>query len=230
MSRRRGTCHDVGVFESPTHFLLHHYGRPGDFELISSAAHRTEDALRALEAGDHEKAHALWDAVDGDALLEAWNSSNTRIRELGPKWSLDRPDPIGPPGRFVNATLARTVYERDSYRCRYCNLPVFTRAHGSRIRALIKAVPGLTPGMRVEGNALVGTGKNGGIRNIDYAKLLWSMAAPDHVFPRSLGGDATFDNLVTACSGCNYGKGELTLGQMNVRHPKGRTSRSLRTN
>ncbi len=115
--------------------------------------------------------------------------------------------------------MAKRIYERDGYRCRYCGMPVFARWKGSRIRQLIAAFPDLTPGMRVVGNSLLGTGKNGGIRNVEYQKILWSMAAPDHVFPRSLGGDASFDNLVTSCSGCNYGKVDLTLEQMGVRPP-----------
>ena len=212
-------CHDGGVFESPTHFLLHHYGRPGDLELVTASAHRTEQALRAIESGDTEAARSLWSRVDGTALLETWNRWNEQIRILGPKWSLERPDPIGPPGRTVSTSMARKIYERDSYRCRYCGLPVFTRYKGSRIHQLIRQFPDLTPGLRFEVNTLKGTGQAGAIKNVDYAKFLWSMAAPDHVFPQSLGGDATFDNVVTSCSGCNYGKGDLTLEQIGVRVP-----------
>ena len=208
------------MFVSPMHFLLHHYGRPGDLELVVGSAQRTEAALVALESGRPEKAHELWKSVDGPALLQAWDSWNEQIRLLGPRWKTDRPEPIGPPGGFVTASMAKRIYERDGYRCRYCGMPVFTRWKGSRIRQLIAAFPDLTPGMRVVGNSLLGTGKNGGIRNVDYQKILWSMAAPDHVFPRSLGGDATFDNLVTSCSGCNYGKVDLTLEQMGVRPPR----------
>jgi 5-methylcytosine-specific restriction endonuclease McrA len=202
------------------HFLLHHYGRPGDLEFVRDAAERTEQALQSFEAGNAEQAHDLWASVDGPKLLETWDSWNEQIRLLGPRWSLDRPQPIGPPGGVVTATMAKRIYERDRYRCRYCGMPVFTRWKGSRIRNLISAFPDLTPGMRVVGNSLVGTGKNGGLCNVDYQKILWSMAAPDHVFPRSLGGDATFENLVTSCSGCNYGKGELALEQMKVRPPR----------
>jgi hypothetical protein len=208
------------MFESPMHFLLHHYGQPGDLEFVRDAAERTEQALQSFEAGNADQAHDLWASVDGPRLLETWDSWNEQIRLLGPRWSLDRPQPIGPPGGVVTPSMAKLIYERDGYRCRYCGMPVFTRWKGSRIRNLISAFPDLTPGMRVVGNSLVGTGKNGGLRNVDYQKILWSMAAPDHVFPRSLGGDATFENLVTSCSGCNYSKVDLTLDQMYVRPPR----------
>lgn len=35
----------------------------------------------------------------------------------------------------------------------------------------------------------------------------------DHVIPRSAGGPDTLDNLVTACAGCNFGKGARLLEQ-----------------
>jgi 5-methylcytosine-specific restriction endonuclease McrA len=116
--------------------------------------------------------------------------------------------------------MAKRIYQRDNYRCRYCGMLVFDRSKGGRIRQLIAAFPALTPGLHLDGEILKGTGKNGSIRNVDYSKLLWSMAAADHVFPRSLGGDASPENLVTSCSGCNYGKGDLSLEQMDVSPPQ----------
>ena len=34
----------------------------------------------------------------------------------------------------------------------------------------------------------------------------------DHKHPYSQGGETTFDNLITACSGCNLGKGDFVAG------------------
>ena len=39
----------------------------------------------------------------------------------------------------------------------------------------------------------------------------------DHIFPRRLGGAYTWDNLVTACPGCNHRKGSRTLQQAGLR-------------
>lgn len=36
----------------------------------------------------------------------------------------------------------------------------------------------------------------------------------DHIYPRSKGGGNTWDNLVTACSGCNSVKGDRTLEEI----------------
>jgi hypothetical protein len=99
-------------------------------------------------------------------------------------------------------------------------MPVFTRFRRSRIHQLIEAFPELTPGLHLDNGSLKGSGKNGAIKNVDYAKFLWSMAAPDHIVPRSHGGLTDMDNLVTSCSGCNYSKMDLTLEQMKVNPPK----------
>jgi 5-methylcytosine-specific restriction endonuclease McrA len=39
----------------------------------------------------------------------------------------------------------------------------------------------------------------------------------DHVMPRHLGGDHSWDNLVTACPPCNHRKGGRTLEQVQMR-------------
>ena len=207
------------VFESPTHFFLHHYGQPGDLDLVMNAAMSAESALLALENGDRDQAERLWRSVDGAALLSAWDSSNKRCKELGPKWSLQRPVAVATRDKPANSSIAQKVYARDGYRCRYCGSPVFARNKGSRILKLIDAFPEQTPTLTIVNGSLHGSGKSGAIRNVDYAKFLWSYAAPDHVKPRSLGGLTNMKNLVTSCSGCNYSKMDLTLEQMDVIHP-----------
>ena len=39
----------------------------------------------------------------------------------------------------------------------------------------------------------------------------------DHVYPKHLGGPHSWENLVTACSGCNHQKGGRTLEQAGMR-------------
>ncbi len=55
----------------------------------------------------------------------------------------------------------------------------------------------------------------------------------DHVVPRSLGGQSTWENLVACCKGCNHKKGNSTLPESNlhlIREPRSfslHTSRQL---
>jgi len=42
----------------------------------------------------------------------------------------------------------------------------------------------------------------------------------DHVIPRRLGGNHTWENLVTACASCNHHKGGRTITQVGLQLPK----------
>lgn len=44
-----------------------------------------------------------------------------------------------------------------------------------------------------------------------------SIATIDHIIPRSRGGGATWQNLVTACSSCNRRKGSQLLSEVGMR-------------
>ncbi len=207
------------MFQSPMHFYIHHYGTENDLELITRGALDIQAAIEALEAGKVEKARQLWVKVKGEDLLETWNNQNKQAKKIGPKSKTLTESPIGPKTKAVTPSLAKKIYERDNYRCRYCSLPVFTRWKKSPILKLIETFTEESKPLRIVNGSMHGTGKSGALRNCDYAKFLWSLAACDHVFPRSLGGATDETNLVTSCSGCNYSKGNLTLKQMDVKSP-----------
>ena len=209
------------MFNSPIEFFQFHYGEPGDIEVVFSAAIATNEAIIAFENGNKDLARQKWKSVDGDKLIHLWNVGITNCKLRGKKWAdSEKPEFDGPIAKQVSESLAKKVYLRDDCICRYCDMPVFTRFRRSRIHQLIEAFPELTPGLHLDNGSLKGSGKNGAIKNVDYAKFLWSMAAPDHVIPRSHGGLTDMGNLVTSCSGCNYSKGDLTLEQMGVQWPK----------
>lgn len=204
------------MFKSPLHFYVHKYGTENDLELINRSALDTQAAIAAFERGDMELARSLWEGVDGEALLGAWNGQVEQFKKVGKTWKERRAIARGEKTPSVGEALARRIYEMDGYRCVYCELPVFTKWEGSPLFLLIQAFPDLTPNLRIENRRLKGTGKGGALRNVDYAKFLWSLAACDHIFPSSQGGATDESNLVTSCSGCNYSKGDLTLDQMEV--------------
>ena len=209
------------MFKSPIESYNAHYKIDIDLGFLLTAAHSTYEAIVAIEMEDLGVARQKWESVDGEALLKLWDTENESPKNEVPSWpEINKPEISGPLAEDPSDALKRKVYERDGYRCRYCTMHVFTRSKGSRIHQLIEAFPDLTPGLRLIDGLLHGTGSNGGIKNVDYAKFLWSLAAPDHVVPRSHGGQTDLDNLVTSCSGCNYSKMDLTLEQMNVRPPK----------
>lgn len=207
------------MFKSPMHFYIHYYGTEEDLELVTNASLNTKEAIDALDVGDFKRAQDLWGRVNRRALFEAWKNQNECAKKLGPKWAERIEAPRGPKTSPVSPSLAKRIYERDCYKCRYCGLPVFTRRKGSAILRLVSTFEKESHPLRVINGSLYGTGKNGAVTNSDYGKFLWSLAACDHVFPRSLGGATDETNLVTSCSGCNYSKVDLTLSQMNVKSP-----------
>lgn len=209
------------MFNSPVEFYQSHYGNPGDIDVVFAAALAINRAILAIESGNQDLAREEWASVDGEKLLYLWNVGIANFKLKGKVWDeIEKPMLDGPIAKPVSQSLAKKVYQRDGYICRYCNMPVFTRFKGSPIHQLIQAFPEPTPGLRLVNGSLHGSGKSGGIKNVDYAKFLWSLAAPDHVVPRSHGGKTDMENLVTSCSGCNYSKMDLTLEQMNVNPPK----------
>ena len=208
------------MFKSPIEFYQSHYGNPGDIDVIFAASLATSEAIVAIENRAKDLARQKWEFVDGEKLLHLWNLGIANFKLKGKVWDeIEKPMLDGPIAKPVSQSLAKKVYERDGHICRYCKMPVFTRFKGSPIHQLIEAFPELTPGLTLVNGSLHGSGNSGGIKNVDYAKFLWSLAAPDHVVPRSHGGQTDLGNLVTSCSGCNYSKMDLTLDQMNVRSP-----------
>nr|WP_243895924.1 HNH endonuclease [Paenibacillus sp. F411] len=67
----------------------------------------------------------------------------------------------------IPTKIKKSVFERDGYRCRYCD---------------------------------------------SYKDL-----TADHIFPESRGGEASLENLVTACSECNSRKGARTPEEAGMR-------------
>ena len=208
------------MFKSPIESYISHHQIDIDLGYLFTAARNTYEAIVAIETGDLSGARQKWESVDGEELLRLWSIENENPKSGVMSWPENiKPAITGPLAKPPTNALKRKVYERDGYQCRYCKMHVFTRKKGSRILHLIQEFPALTPGLHLVNGSLRGSGKNGGIKNGDYAKFLWSFAAPDHVVPRSHGGQTDLDNLVTSCSGCNYSKMDLTLEQINVKSP-----------
>jgi hypothetical protein len=207
-------------FRSPTHAWAHYYGSPSDLYAVAAAATAARAALDALSAGRSDLAERLWGSIDGADLLTRWNDGIAAERAGGGlPLVASRPTPIGPKTSVARRALATQVYERDMYRCRYCDIPVVTHWPGGDVQRLVEAFPDLPPGLAVSDGRLVGSGRSGALTNRDTGKWLWYLAVPDHVFAASLGGPTNLDNLVTSCWGCNGEKNERTVDEIGVRSP-----------
>jgi len=138
-----------------------------------------------------------------DAKLREWfnehgqNSGTWRFKALG----YCDAKVVGPldPNKYLSK-FERFLYERDNYRCRYCDSEVIPKK-------VFKALQGL-----LGEEALPLKGTNAG-RSGYY---LMFCATLDHVIPHSLGGPTIEANLVTCCWSCNYGKSDYTLEQLGL--------------
>ncbi|MEO8478124.1 MAG: HNH endonuclease signature motif containing protein [Gemmatimonadota bacterium] len=129
-------------------------------------------------------------------------SGRLRHRLLGRRVAPQASPALGP--RNPTAALAREVYRRDSYHCRFCALPVIPP-------------PVLKRFGRLMGEAVFPVGRT----NLErHGAALVFRGAIDHVVPWSLGGATASENLVTACWACNYGKSRYTLDQIGLTDPR----------
>ena len=179
---------------------------PARFTAALSALHA---GVRLAAAGDTPAAQTAF-ACFPDADTRTWGiehgqiSSKFRHRLPGEPSAPPLRPGVGP--RNVSAVLARAVYERDRYQCRYCGLPVIPRE-------VLKAATA------VVGPVAFGSGR----RNEDqHGGALLSWAQLDHVVPWSQGGATDLANVVTSCWACNYGKHNYALEQIGVADPRNR--------
>jgi hypothetical protein len=103
----------------------------------------------------------------------------------------------------IPVQLARSVLERDGYRCRYCDIPVIYTNEVRKLRALFGA----------ENFQMSQSNR------IAHGTLRAFYNSFDHVVPLSRGGRTCLDNLVTACYPCNFGKDNFTLSQIRLQSP-----------
>lgn len=210
------------LYLSPSHAWADWLDRPGDLVLAASNAAAVHAALRAVDAGDLSTARKLWASVDGDQMLAAWDAQVKAMRDKS-RWPSSLTEPPVKRGekttKKLTASISRAVFERDGYRCTYCGIPVVTQRKDGHIPRLVSACPSSTGTVSARNGSLHGSGRGGALTNRDVAKWLWITAVADHVHPAALGGPTAMDNLVTSCSGCNYGKADWTLAQLQVLEP-----------
>lgn len=159
-----------------------------------------EAATSALRDHDVDTARCQLRTIDRTALWTHWFAAGIECtRRYRPQPSHGGARSAAVPTKAVT----RSVYERDGWRCRYCDLKVIDPA---LLRALGTVLPADFPW----------TDRNAS----SHPAGLLLAATPEHVVPRSIGGDNTPDNLVTACGTCQYNKGACTIDELCLADPR----------
>jgi hypothetical protein len=171
---------------------------------------RLADAARIASVGQVNEARRRIATLPNDEIRD-WcvehgqMSGIHRYRALGAPSAATASPAIGP--RNPGAALARVVFARDRYSCRYCGLPVVTAAVLFKLRDAV-------------GADVFPVGRANRERH-GLALLYWAQL--DHVTPFKQGGPTSVDNVVTACWACNYGKDRFAVAQIGIDDPRNRT-------
>jgi 5-methylcytosine-specific restriction endonuclease McrA len=158
---------------------------------------KKEDSLVALEETNHK-------AVGEFFIEHGQQSAYFRVQN---RLEIDKTNRIA---KDLNNSprlipkVEKEVFERDSYRCRYCGL-----------RIISKEV--FTEYSRIVGSDNFSVERENSKRN---GLTLGLRGVADHVEPYASGGETSIDNLVTSCYSCNFGKAGYTLEQIGIFDPR----------
>lgn len=172
---------------------------------IAEAAQYLGAAVSAHLAGDFQRTERLIKCADIPAIRD-WVESilGKKSRYVRVNLTLQTKTPLSARirTRMPNALEKRLLHERDGYQCRFCGIPVIRSETRNRIK-------------RCYPNAL-GWGK----RNIQRHAAFFAMWVQyDHLLPHAKGGTNLLDNIVVACTACNYGRGGYTLDEVGLANP-----------
>jgi 5-methylcytosine-specific restriction endonuclease McrA len=176
---------------------------------IFESARLLDRAARAHIEGNSRSAVELIREADmqaiGDWLDPLWLRRSDAVNAI----KVDGLPPIVPKvlryqPRIAPAEMRKALVQRDGHHCRFCGMPLI------RVevrRALHKYYPDAVPwdpaNVRDQHRGL---------------QAMWFQY--DHVQVHSRKGQTTLENLVAACSACNFGRDKYTLEEMRLSDPR----------
>lgn len=107
------------------------------------------------------------------------------------------------PRRMPTESEQRAIFIRDGWRCRFCGIRVIAKETVRVFRAVFPKQ------CRWDGREFN-----------KHAALYAFQASLDHVMPHSRGGRNEVSNFVTACTCCQYGRGDWLLQEMQLLDPR----------
>ena len=172
----------------------------------ADAADLLSSAADALLLNDRERAKEALLLADIPAINEHVLRLVSKITPEVHRLT-KRPTPLPEtdrhPKRMPTPSIEWQIYARDGWRCRFCEMRVVSRkARG----VLVNAFPEETRWT---------------LREFERHYALYALASSlDHVVPHSRGGINDESNFVTACYGCQFGRGEWLIEEVEVEDPR----------
>lgn len=160
-------------------------------------------AMHTAAVGNRSEALSLLDRIDSDALRD-WGAEHGQVAGIKRCPGLRKGSSAPRLKRSFSKGLRLRIHARDGYHCRYCSMPVISRA---AIKAFARYIdgPAFTFGDTIASR---------------HGAALLATAQLDHVIPYSAGGSIEEGNLVTACWTCQFGKDGYTLDQLGIDDPR----------
>ena len=172
------------------------------------AADLLGQAAAAWLAGDAARCAALIKEADFEALA----SFSQRVTgSIDPEIHRQRARPRAASAptvsgdRMPSGSTTLEVFRRDGWRCRFCDVRVVS-----------------PEARKCFTEAFTAAARWGRVNHEKHAALAALTASIDHVQPFSRGGTSLFENLVTACGPCQFGRGEWLLSEVEVEDPRTR--------
>lgn len=107
--------------------------------------------------------------------------------------------------RMPPASVEYGIYQRDGWRCRFCEIRIISPRARKRLEALYPTVA-----------------RWGRFDRDKHYALSALNASLDHILPHSRGGTNEESNLVAACGMCQFGRGYWTLEEVGFTDPRDR--------
>lgn len=104
--------------------------------------------------------------------------------------------------RMPSTIEKQELLKRDGYHCRFCGIPVI---RAEIRRRFVKSYPEI----KIWGNT----------NNDQHAAFQTMWLQYDHILPHARGGNNNLSNMVITCAGCNYGRMNYTLAEVNLVNP-----------
>jgi 5-methylcytosine-specific restriction endonuclease McrA len=104
--------------------------------------------------------------------------------------------------RMPSYKVELSIYERDGWHCRFCQIPVTSKEARKKLHML-----------------LPNAARWGKTNSEKHRGLSILESTLDHLLPHSRGGDNSLGNLVTACGPCQFGRGNFTLEEVGLMNP-----------
>ncbi len=155
------------------------------------------DALVALEKTDHK-------AVGEFFIEHGQQSAYFRVKNRNEVDAINRQNKSTNDSPRLVPSAEKQVFERDSFRCRYCGLRIIAKEVFSEYSRIVGP-----ENFSVERENSKRNGLTLGLRGV-----------ADHVEPYASGGETSLENLVTSCYSCNFGKAGYTLEQLGIEDPR----------